>query len=88
VGRGTPLPLSVRVLRAAGAAALAALFAQSLLGFGDAALDDFFAAYVYNGVILAGAALCALRAVKVREERLAWAFLATGLTAWSAGELH
>jgi diguanylate cyclase (GGDEF)-like protein len=88
VGRGTPLPLSVRVLRAAGAAALAALFGQSLLGFGDAALDEFFAAYVYNGVILAGAAMCALRAVKVREERPAWAFLAAGLIAWSAGELH
>ena len=88
MGRGAPLPLSVRVLRAAGAAALAALFAQSLLGFGDAAVDEFVAAYVYNGVILAGAAMCALRAVKVREERLAWAFLAAGLIAWSAGELH
>jgi len=88
VGRGTPLPLSVRALRAGGAAALLALFAQSLLGFGDAALDEFFAAYVYNGVILAGAVLCALRAIMVREERLGWAFLAAGLIAWSAGELH
>ena len=43
----------MRVLRAGGALALAALFAQSLLGFGDAALDEFFAAYVYNGVTLA-----------------------------------
>ena len=64
MGRGTPLPLSVRALRSGGAAALLVLFAQSLLGFGDAALDDFFAAYVYNGVILAGAVLCALRAVR------------------------
>jgi diguanylate cyclase (GGDEF)-like protein len=86
--RGTQLPIAVRALRAAGAAALAALFAQSLLGFGDAALDDFFASWVYNGIILAGAALCLLRAILVREERFAWACLGAGLLAWSAGEIH
>jgi two-component system cell cycle response regulator len=86
--RGTHLPPAVRALRVAGAVALAALIAQSALGIGGAALDAVFSAWVYNGVILAGAVLCLARAVLVRRERLAWAFLGIGLLAWSAGEIH
>jgi two-component system cell cycle response regulator len=86
--RGTQLPPAVRALRIAGAVALAALIAQSALGIGGAALDAVFSAWVYNGVIVASAVLCLARAVLVRRERLAWAFLGVGLMAWSAGEIH
>ena len=39
-------------------------------------------------MIVASAVLCLLRAVLVRRDRLGWAFLAAGLLAWSAGEIH
>jgi diguanylate cyclase (GGDEF)-like protein len=86
--RGTPIPTAVRALRIAAAVALAALFAQSLLGTRVDRLDDFFGAWVYDGVILASAVLCLARAVLIRRDRLSWAFLAAGLVAWSAGEIH
>jgi hypothetical protein len=83
-----PIPTPVRALRIAAALALVALFAQSLAGASADKLDDFFGAWVYDGVIVASAALCLLRAVLVRRNRLGWAFLAAGLLAWSAGEIH
>jgi two-component system cell cycle response regulator len=86
--RGSPIPPAVRVLRAGAAVALAALLVQSLLGSPADRLDDFFGSWVYDGVILASAVLCLLRAVLVRRERLGWAFLAAALLAWSAGEIH
>jgi diguanylate cyclase (GGDEF)-like protein len=86
--RGTPIPPAARALRAAATVALVVLFAQSLLGTPADRLDDFFGAWVYDGVIVASAVLCLLRAVLVRRDRVAWAFLAAGLLAWSAGEVH
>jgi len=88
VTRGPRLPLAVRALRAAGAVALLALVAHSVLGLGGERLEEVFSAWVYNGVILAGAFLCVLRAILVRAERRAWACLGAGLLAWSAGEIH
>jgi two-component system, cell cycle response regulator len=86
--RGTAIPSAARALRIAAAVALAALLAQGVLGTPADKLDGFFGSWVYDGVILASAALCLLRAVLVRRERLAWAFLAAGLLAWSAGEIQ
>jgi two-component system, cell cycle response regulator len=86
--RGTPIPPAVRALRVAAAVALAALLAQGLLGSPADRLDAFFGSWVYDGVILASAVLCLLRAVLVRRERPGWAFLAAALLAWSAGEIH
>ena len=86
--RGTPIPPAVRALRVAAAVALAALLAQGVLGSPADRLDAFFGSWVYDGVILASAVLCLLRAVLVRRERAGWAFLAAALLAWSAGEIH
>ena len=86
--RGTPIPPAVRALRVAAAVALAALLAQGVLGSPADRLDGFFGSWVYDGVILASAVLCLLRAVLVRRERAGWAFLAAALLAWSAGEIY
>jgi diguanylate cyclase (GGDEF)-like protein len=85
---GTPIPPAVRALRVAAAVALAALLAQGVLGSPADRLDAFFGSWVYDGVIVASAVLCLLRAVLVRRERAGWAFLAAALLAWSAGEIH
>ena len=86
--RGTALPLTVRALRGAGALALAALFAQSLLGFGDAGLDEFFARRSTTASPSSAPCCASLRARSCAADRLAWAFLGAGLVAWSAGEIH
>ena len=85
--QGSALPLPVRVLRAAAALALVALVAESA-GVGGNRYDDFFGSWVYDGVIVAGAVLCGMRAGLVRSERAAWACLAIGLGLWAAGEIH
>ena len=41
----------------------------------------------YTAVMAAATALCALRAVRVAEERLAWGLMALALLLWTAGDL-
>jgi diguanylate cyclase (GGDEF)-like protein len=42
---------------------------------------------IFNGLLVAGALLCLLRATWVRQERAAWLALGTGLGAWAAGTI-
>ena len=68
--------------------ALAAFAAHAALGFGGRGLDAFFNDWVYNGLILAAASSCLVRAVRVPVDRAAWLLLAFGLTAWAAAEIY
>ena len=80
-----------RLLRAAGLAPLALLFAYAcVLAFniGGAPLEDFFSTWVYNFLIGASALLCIIRAIAVPAERLVWVLVGLGLTCWTASELH
>ena len=86
--RGTQLPPAVRALRSGGRRRARGPVRREPARRRRRRGGAFFSAWVYNGVILAGALLCVLRAVLVRRERLAWAFLGAGLLAWSAGEIH
>jgi two-component system cell cycle response regulator len=67
--------------------ALAAFALHAGFGLGGRELDGFFNDWVYDGLIVASALGCLLRAVLVRQERLAWLALAGGLVAWSAAEI-
>ena len=42
----------------------------------------------YYGLLLAAPAVCAARALQVRDERLAWSLLAGGLAAWVAADVY
>jgi len=77
----------IRLLRAVGLLGLAAYAAHSLLGLGGHGLDDLFENWVFNGLLLVGAALCLLRAAWSRLERGAWTVLGVGLTCWALGEI-
>jgi PAS domain S-box-containing protein len=72
------------------AGTLAALMALQLgsrifdLGPGTAALGD----WSYRAAMLAATSAVAMRAVRVREQRLAWGVIAVGLAAWTAGDLY
>jgi signal transduction histidine kinase/ActR/RegA family two-component response regulator len=43
--------------------------------------------WVYDGVLVAATVLCALRAIAVRRERVAWSLMALALASWTAGEV-
>jgi len=47
-----------------------------------------FDEWIYNGVLIGAALVCAARAVLVREERVAWALISVGLLAWSAADVY
>jgi signal transduction histidine kinase/DNA-binding NarL/FixJ family response regulator len=43
---------------------------------------------IYDGVLVLAAALCALRAVSRREERVAWALMACAMAFWATGAIY
>ncbi len=61
---------------------------HTTVGLGGPGADTFFAHWVYNGVILAGALLCLQRAWTVRARRGAWLALGLGILSWSLGEIY
>ncbi|MGB2710149.1 MAG: diguanylate cyclase [Conexibacter sp.] len=76
-----------RLLFAATILALGALFAHALTGLGGDASDRFFEDQLYLAIELAAVAACALRALLVRERRVAWSCIAASLASWTAADL-
>jgi diguanylate cyclase (GGDEF)-like protein len=77
----------VAVLRGLAVFALCAYAAHSLVDLGGRGLDGLFEDWVFNGLLLAGAALCLLRAAWSTLERGAWTALGLGLGCWALGEV-
>jgi two-component system cell cycle sensor histidine kinase/response regulator CckA len=75
---------------AAGLALLA--LAQGLVdpsgAFGGPLESGLVGRNVYDVVLVASAVLLAFRPILVREQRLAWSFMAAGLALWAAGDLY
>jgi len=67
---------------------LAAFTAHAVVGLGGADTDALFNTWIYCALMLASAAACLLRAALVRQERLAWTLLGTGLLAYTSGEIY
>src|SRR4051812_40940263 len=67
---------------------LAAFSVHAVFDVGGHGLDSFFNDWVYNALILAAAASCVVRAVRVPVDRAAWFLLGFGLTAWAAAEIY
>jgi two-component system, cell cycle response regulator len=49
--------------------------------------DHFFDTDVYLGLLVLGALVCAVRAIAVRRDRVAWIFMAASLGCWAAGDV-
>jgi diguanylate cyclase (GGDEF)-like protein len=62
-------------------------FAHTAWGLGGDGLYTLFNNWVYNGLVLAAAASCVVRAIFVARERAAWLALGIGLVAWSGAEI-
>ncbi|HEY7453465.1 MAG TPA: GGDEF domain-containing protein, partial [Thermoleophilaceae bacterium] len=61
--------------------------AHVAFGLGSPGLDAFFQDWVYNGVSVLAGAMCVLRGVAVRQERVAWLVMGAGLLAWAGGDI-
>ncbi|HYI35829.1 MAG TPA: diguanylate cyclase [Thermoleophilaceae bacterium] len=75
-------------LRAAGALLCVTWLAyavHALLAAGQHANANTFA---YDGMLLAAACVCLLRAVLIERERRVWAAVGVGLLSWTAGEIY
>lgn len=77
----------VRVIRGLALLGLALYAAHSITGLGGHGLDKLFEDWVFNGLLLASAALCLMRAAWSPVERRAWLALGIGLGCWAAGEI-
>src|SRR3954469_6206522 len=88
VRRDGPRALA-RVVQFAALVALVAYGAHSILGLGgdSDSVVGIFEDWVYNGILVAGAALALLRALTIRSERAAWTALGAGLAFWAAGTI-
>ena len=79
----------------AGLYALGALTGLGVLAYvahivfwhGSEGLDNFFQDWVYCGATVGAGAMCLLRGIAVRKERLAWLLMGGGLLAWAGGDI-
>ncbi len=69
------------------AVALAFHATHALTHFGGAGLDTFSSDYLYTAIELVAVGLCLARAVRRPQDRVAWLLIATGLLAWTGGDL-
>jgi two-component system cell cycle response regulator len=76
-----------RVLGALTGLGVLAYALHTAFGLGSPGLDDLFQDWVYCGVSVGAGALCILRGVAIRKERLAWLVMGAGLFAWAGGDI-
>src|SRR5881227_3360711 len=81
-------PWPILLLQGLAGLALLALAAHAAYGLGGKGADGFFADWVYNGIIVAAAALCLLRAALTPSQQRAWLVLGVGIACWAAGEIY
>jgi diguanylate cyclase (GGDEF)-like protein len=67
---------------------LAAFTAHAVLGLGGPGTDALFNTWIYNALMLMGAAACLLRAALVRRERAAWVLLGMAILLYAGGEIY
>jgi diguanylate cyclase (GGDEF)-like protein len=67
---------------------LVAFSAHAVFGLGGPGTDALFNTWIYNALLLMGAAACLLRAVALRRERLAWTLLGAGMLLYAGGEIY
>jgi two-component system cell cycle response regulator len=85
--RPSPLRSALRASRVLAVAGLLAFAAHTGLGLGGEGMESFFNDWVYNGLVLIGAAWCVSRAVLVRADRGAWALIGVAMACWATAEI-
>jgi two-component system, cell cycle response regulator len=67
---------------------LVAFTAHAVIGVGGPETDALFNTWIYNALLLMGAAACLLRAALVRRERMVWALLGAAILLYTCGEIY
>jgi two-component system, cell cycle response regulator len=82
------MPLAAAILLLAAVVATAAHAAFTVLELGKPGLDAVFNQWVYDGVLIAAGAACALRVILHKEERAAWLSICLGTWFWALGDVY
>src|SRR5688572_17324225 len=61
--------------------------AHVAFGVGSPGLDGLFQDWVLPAVSVGAGAMCVLRGVAIRRERVAWLLMGAGLLAWAGGDI-
>jgi two-component system cell cycle response regulator len=89
---GVTVPTNLRptLVRAAFAVTIAWVVAYEvhILAAPDAGVHGIFSKQVHLVALVIACAMCALRAARMRDERLGWALVAAGIGSWTAGEIY
>jgi two-component system cell cycle response regulator len=87
--RGSLCRAAIVALRGACVIGLVAYVTRAILWphSSGALAQHIFEDAIFNGLLVAGALLCLLRGLWIRQERAAWLTLGTGLGAWAAGTI-
>jgi two-component system cell cycle response regulator len=83
----TTAQLARRILLAGTLLSLAAMVGHALFGFGGPGVEAFLRDRLYLALEISGVMACAARVLLVRAQRRAWACIAIGLAAWTAGDV-
>jgi two-component system, cell cycle response regulator len=67
---------------------VAAVALQTGLDIGGERVEQFFATWMYDGVLVLAAFLCLARACVAQGERTIWALFGAGLAFWAAGDVY
>jgi two-component system cell cycle response regulator len=78
---------ALRICWAAAAALMAAYTLQVGTGLAGEAVTTVFQDYLYNGLLLAGAAFCLWRAADIPAERAAWLVIGLGIVSWTGADV-
>jgi diguanylate cyclase (GGDEF)-like protein len=85
---GPKARLRLSMVTAGVAASLLVYVGHATLGLARGGFGNFLDHWLYNGLLVVAAALCAARAVLVRTDRAAWTLLAVALSCWTAGDIY
>jgi len=64
------------------------VFALHTIGVLGAPNDPLYDTWIYSALLVTAVAACAARAVTSETERLAWGLMATGMGAWTLGDMY
>jgi two-component system cell cycle response regulator len=80
-------PTALRICWATAVVLMAVYTLQVGTGLAGEAVTTVFQDYLYNGLLLAGAAFCLWRAASTREDRAAWLVIGLGVVAWTGADV-
>jgi diguanylate cyclase (GGDEF)-like protein len=80
--------LLLRVFATVAVVAWSLVALHAMFGFGGGTVDAVFEIWLYDGLVLAAALACLVRARLDSHDRAPWALMGAGLICWTGGEIY